>query len=179
MDSTTQLVSDTVAEQSIAEVLDLVGASRTGNVDKSPRRIIEAWRFACRGVDLDPAEALGQPAASSSTAEVSISGIPVLSTCEHQFLPFFGTATITYAPAGLIVGFGRIAKMVDILAGRPQLQERLTSSIADVLESVLHPIALRVELTCTQTCMMMSPAMTLDSTVRTVESRGWSLGSQP
>lgn len=104
---------------------------------------------------------------------VEVTKIPVRSVCEHHLLPFFGFASIKYIPkGGKILGLSKFARIVDFLSRKPQVQEALTSEIADYLWETLSPIGLEVSLECTHTCMTIRGIKAEDSSTKTTATRG-------
>lgn len=104
------------------------------------------------------------------SSPLSMTGIPFYSLCAHHFLPFFGEAHIVYAPGNRLVGLSKLARAVDFLARRPQVQERLTEQLADMLDNRLEPAGLMVVLEARHLCMEMrgvrSSGMTRTSAAR-------------
>lgn len=88
------------------------------------------------------------------TTPITISGIEFCSTCEHHWLPFMGTVTVSYVPDKNIIGLSKIPRVVKYFSRRPQLQERLTRDIGLYLVDILKPKSLTVEVTATHTCVM-------------------------
>ena len=96
-----------------------------------------------------------QPLETQSTSPVIVRDLPFHSLCAHHMLPFFGTCTIAYQPAGAIAGLGWFPRLVDNLSRRPQLQERLVEQIAAELQAALHPQGVAVCVTARQMCVEM------------------------
>ena len=112
-----------------------------------------------------------EPKSSGNTVEIN--KIPVRSVCEHHLLPFFGFAEIKYIPKnGKILGLSKFARIVDFFARKPQVQENLTSEIADYLWKTLSPVGLEVSLECTHTCMTIRGVKADSSTTKTTAKRG-------
>lgn len=103
---------------------------------------------------------------------VVIRNIEFRSVCEHHLLPFLGIASVAYLPGGRVVGLGAIAKVVEIIASRPQLQERLTEQIADALQSGLEPAGLLVALDAVHGCVTSRGRRQPRSSTLTIASRG-------
>jgi GTP cyclohydrolase I len=103
---------------------------------------------------------------------VILRNIPFYSMCEHHFLPFYGMAHVGYIPKGRVVGISKIARVVEVLARRPQLQERLTSEIADTMNEALKPSGVGVVLEATHLCMTMRGVQKSGSLVVTSANRG-------
>ena len=109
----------------------------------------------------------------SSGNIVEINKIPVRSVCEHHLLPFFGFANIKYIPKnGKILGLSKFARIVDFLSRKLQVQENLTSEIADYLWEILNPLGIEVSLECTHTCMTVRGVKAESSTTKTTAKRG-------
>ena len=102
---------------------------------------------------------------------VVLRDLPFYSMCAHHLVPFFGTATVAYVPNERIIGLGAVPRLLDHLARRPQLQERLSAQLADALQAKLDPVALGIRLTTRQMCMEMRGARS-QGTVETCVLRG-------
>jgi len=124
----------------VREIIEAIGenASREGLV-RTPERIAEMYAELFSGLFEDPLAVLATGFEESHKEMVVLKNIPFYSLCEHHFLPFHGQAHVGYVPDGRIVGVSKIARVVDILARRPQMQERLTSQVADTLMEGLSP----------------------------------------
>ena len=121
----------------------------------TPRRIAEAYVEVFGGLHVDAAEFLTVGFEEGHSEMVILRDIPFFSMCEHHFLPFHGSAHVAYIPRGRVVGISKIARLVDSVARRPQLQERLTSQIADALISALEPDGVAVAVEAEHLCMTM------------------------
>ncbi|MEI7925411.1 MAG: GTP cyclohydrolase I FolE [Chloroflexota bacterium] len=119
----------------------------------TPRRITDMYLELFEGLHQDPAEQLAVQFEEGHDEMVILKDIPFYSMCEHHFLPFHGTAHVGYLPDGRIVGLSKIARAVEIFARRPQVQERLTSQIADSIESVLGAKGVGVVIEAEHLCM--------------------------
>lgn len=128
--------------------------SREG-LSETPSRFSKAWKFWNSGYAVDPAEIIKTFVDGSEKYDgiVFQGRIPVYSHCEHHLAPFFGVAHVGYIPKDSIVGLSKIARIVDVFARRLQVQERLTSQIAEILDSSLKPRAVGVVLRCRHLCM--------------------------
>jgi GTP cyclohydrolase I len=128
--------------------------SRPGLAD-TPVRVAKAWKHWTSGYAQDPAELLKvfEDGAEQYNELIVVRGIPVYSHCEHHLAPFFGKATIGYLPNGRIVGLSKLTRLVDCFSKRLQVQERLTSQIADALMTHLEPKAVGVVIRCRHMCM--------------------------
>lgn len=122
----------------------------------TPRRVAEHFITAFAGQRVNLEAMLGEPvriADGERSEVVALTGIPFHSTCEHHLLPFEGLAHVYYAPHHSIVGFSRIAALIEAAALRPQLQERLGEQIAAVIMAVLEPRGVVVRLEATHACI--------------------------
>jgi GTP cyclohydrolase I len=128
--------------------------SRPGLLE-TPMRVAKAWKHWTSGYAQDPATLLKvfEDGAEHYNELIVVRGIPVYSHCEHHLAPFFGKATIGYVPNGKIVGLSKLTRLVDCFAKRLQVQERLTSQIADALMTNLDPKAVGVVIRCRHLCM--------------------------
>lgn len=127
---------------------------RPGLVE-TPSRVSKAWKQWTAGYSQDPADLLKvfEDGANEYNELILVRGIPVYSHCEHHLAPFFGKATIGYLPNGKIVGLSKLTRLVDCFAKRLQVQERLTTQIANALLMHLQPQAVGVVISCRHACM--------------------------
>ena len=145
-------------EIAIKQLLSGIGETRLNEevIANTPRRIAAMYaEFFC-DIDRDPGDVLEVLYQEKYEEMIVMRDISFFSICEHHFLPFVGTADIVYIPkGGRIVGASKLARAVDIAAGRPQLQERLTQQIADALVEKLDPMGVLVRLQATHLCMTL------------------------
>lgn len=127
---------------------------REGLVD-TPERIARMYEEIYGGLGEDAAAHLAKQFTVDNNEIVIEKDITFYSTCEHHLLPFFGKAHIAYIPNGKVVGLSKLARTVDIYARRPQIQERMTSEIADALEANLNPKGIMVMVEAEHMCMTM------------------------
>ena len=120
---------------------------------ETPRRIADMYLELFEGLHLDAAGQLAVQFDEAHDEMVILKDIPFYSMCEHHFLPFHGTAHVGYLPDGKIVGLSKIARAVEIFARRPQVQERLTSQIANAIESALGAKGVGVVIEAEHLCM--------------------------
>lgn len=143
-------------ERSISTLLEFLGenSDREG-LRETPTRFLTAWRFWTSGYQLDAATILKQfeDGAQNYDQLVFQGAIPLYSHCEHHLAPFFGVAHIGYIPRERIVGLSKLARLVDVFARRLQVQERLTTQVAQALMDHLKPRAAGVVLRCRHMCM--------------------------
>lgn len=159
----------------VTELLIAIGEdpNREG-VRDTPTRVATAYGEFFGGVGVDAGDRLGEPmpAESASGNLVMMGGIEFRSMCEHHLLPFFGTATIAYVPAARIVGLGRLPLLVDAIASRPQLQERLTDEVADALDTHLVPAGILVHIEASHQCVSARGARQTGTSTVTMSARG-------
>ncbi len=144
------------AEAAVRELLLALGENpdREG-LRETPRRVAAAYAEMLGGRQID-AEALLQVGFDEGHDEmVILRDIPFFSICEHHLIPFRGTAHVAYVPRGRVVGISKLARLVDAVARRPQLQERLTAQIADIMMQALEPDGVAVAVEAEHLCMTM------------------------
>ena len=125
-------------------------------LSKTPERVAQALGYLTSGYAKTVEEVLNGAIFTESYDEmVVVKDIEVYSLCEHHLLPFFGKAHIAYLPAGKIVGLSKLARLVDMFARRLQIQERLTTQIAEALQQALQPAGVGVVIEAAHFCMMM------------------------
>ena len=123
---------------------------------RTPSRIAKLYSEIFSDIHSDPGELLEISYTEDHSELVLVKDIPLYSMCEHHFLPFFGKAHVAYIPkGGKIVGIGKLAQVTEAFARRPQLQERLTTQIADCLHNRLNPFGVMVVIEAEHMCMSM------------------------
>ena len=123
---------------------------------KTPDRVARAWEAMTDGYRIDPREVLrGALFHEDCRDMVLVREIELYSLCEHHLLPFFGKCHVAYLPNRRIVGLSKLARVVEVFARRLQVQERLTSQIAEVIQDVLEPHGVGVVIEARHLCMMM------------------------
>ncbi|MBC7519123.1 MAG: GTP cyclohydrolase I [Microbacteriaceae bacterium] len=170
----------------VGELLAAIGEDplREG-LRETPNRVAQSYSEFFAGLGVDPLEHLQDVvaigSASGTAMAVPFTGLGDLvllreiefrSMCEHHLLPFVGVAHLAYRPKDRLVGLGRLARVVDTLAARPQLQERLTEQIADALETGLAPSGVFVMLEATHLCLAARGTRQARSTTVTTAARG-------
>lgn len=161
-------------EQLVRQLLDELGEdpSRDGLV-ATPSRVWKSLSFLTDGYSQDVADVVGDAVFEEQYDEmVVVRDIEFFSLCEHHLLPFFGRAHIAYVPDGKIVGLSKLPRVVDVYSHRLQVQERLTTQIADALETVLQPKGVAVVLEGSHLCMMMRGVQKQNSQTLTSAMRG-------
>lgn len=171
--SSTHPVQAAEIEEAFRAVLSAIGEdpAREG-LATTPERIAELYAELFAGLREDPVKELATGFEEGHQEMVILKGIDFYSMCEHHFLPFFGTASVGYIPRGRIVGVSKLARVVDILSKRPQVQERLTSQIADTIKEALDPAGVAVVLKAEHLCMTMRGVKKPGSKVVTSATRG-------
>lgn len=143
-------------EDNIRRMLQFVGedTEREG-LSETPARVAKAWEFWCKGYNEDPADILKvfEDGAEKVDEMVMVRDIPFYTHCEHHMAPFFGKATVAYIPNGKIVGLSKINRLVDCFARRLQVQERLTTQVADAIMEHLQPKGVGVIINARHLCM--------------------------
>jgi GTP cyclohydrolase I len=138
---------------------------------ETPARVARAFKENFAGLWQSPEEVLTTTFDIGHEELVIIRDIEVFSHCEHHLTPFHGVAHVGYIPSGKITGLSKVARLVDLYARRPQVQERLTSQIADAMVEILNAAGVIVIIDCEHLCMSMrgvrkSEARTVTSAVR-------------
>jgi GTP cyclohydrolase I len=146
------------AAAAVRELLLAVGEDpdRPG-LQATPDRVARAYAETFAGLWQDPAEVLSTTFDEDHDEMVLVKDIPMYSTCEHHLVPFHGVAHIGYIPGedGRVTGLSKLARLVEVYARRPQVQERMTSQIADALADVLKPRGVLVVIEAEHLCMAM------------------------
>ncbi|MBI4337844.1 MAG: GTP cyclohydrolase I FolE [Chloroflexi bacterium] len=161
------------ARRSVAALLQAIGEDpeREGLRD-TPRRVAEMYRELFAGLGKDPRDELSVGFAEEHQGVVLLRDIPFFSMCEHHLLPFFGHAHIGYVPSGRVVGASKLVRAFEVLAHRPQLQERLTHQMAEALEAALRPEGVGVVVAAEHLCMTMRGVKKPGTLIVTSAARG-------
>ncbi len=138
----------------------------------TPRRVARMYKELFGGLFEDPAEHLGVGFSEQYDEMVVLREIPFHSMCEHHLLPFMGKAHIAYLPHGKVVGLSKLARVVEVCSRRPQVQERLTQQIADLIMSRLDAKGCAVIIEATHTCMTIRGVRKPGSEMVTSAMRG-------
>jgi GTP cyclohydrolase I len=159
MKSTTQPTTLTSAsyEELVREMLVRLGEDpdREGLI-RTPERVKKAYEFLTRGYKEDP-EALLRKALFTVTYDemVIVKDVEMFSLCEHHMLPFFGKVHVAYIPNGKVIGLSKIPRLIEIFSRRLQIQERLTTQIAETIQKTIEPQGVGVVIEARHLCMMM------------------------
>jgi len=123
---------------------------------KTPKRVAKSWEYFSEGYRADVNNIINEAVFHEDCSEmVVVRDIEFFSMCEHHMIPFFGRAHVGYLPNGKLIGLSKIPRIVDMFSRRLQLQERLTSQVANTLEEVLKPIGVAVVMEGRHLCMQM------------------------
>ena len=173
MRGTVDTVDQAAVREAVRRIIEAIGEDpeREGLRD-TPRRVAESYAELFAGVHQDPRDVLSAFFEESHREMVILRDIPFYSLCEHHFLPFHGRAHVGYVPEGRVVGASKIARVVDVLARRPQMQERLTGQIADAISEALAPDGVAVIIEAEHLCMTMRGVQKPGTTLVTSATRG-------
>ncbi len=138
----------------------------------TPERVARMYAELFEGLRIDPAKLLSVGFEVGHDEMVILKDIPFYSVCEHHFMPFHGVAAVGYIPDGRVVGLSKLARLVDAYARRPQIQEQLTSQIADTLMEALQPDGVAVVIEAEHLCMTARGAKKPGSRMVTSATRG-------
>lgn len=160
-------------EEAVKMILEAIGENpgREGLID-TPKRVANMYEEIFSGLDCNPKEFLEVFFTEYHDELVLVKDIPLYSMCEHHLLPFYGKAHVAYIPkGGKVIGISKLARVAEGYARRPQLQERLTSQIADCIKDTLKPYGVMVVIEAEHMCMTMRGirkpgALTVTSAVR-------------
>jgi GTP cyclohydrolase I len=157
----------------VREILLAIGEDpERDGLRETPERVARMYAEVFAGLRSDPAEELRVTFPEDHREMVILKDIPFASFCEHHLLPFTGHAHIGYIPNGRIIGLSKLARLVDGYAKRPQVQERMTSAIADTLMDTLKPDGVAVLIEATHTCMTIRGVQKPGATMVTSAVRG-------
>lgn len=162
-------------QQAVRSIIEAIGEDleREGMLG-TPQRVAEMYGELFDGIHQDPKEVLSVGFEEGHREMVILKDIPFYSMCEHHLLPFYGVAHVGYIPNsnGRVVGASKIARVVEIVAHRPQLQERMTTQIAEALVEALHPDGVAVVIQAQHLCMTMRGIEKPGSNMVTSANRG-------
>ncbi len=162
-------------EKAVREILEAIGEDpdRDGLL-RTPERVADMYAEIFSGLHDDPDEVLDVTFESGHDEMVMVRDIPLHSHCEHHLVPFVGKAHVAYIPNadGRITGLSKLVRLVDVYARRPQVQENLTTQIADTLEAVLRPRGVLVSIEAEHLCMSMRGVRKPGTTTVTTAVRG-------
>jgi len=169
------VVDEAVIRKAMASIIKAIGEDpkREGLVD-TPTRVAEMYSELFAGLDMNPSEELKVGYELGHREMVIVKDIPFYSMCEHHLLPFYGAVHIGYIPdvSGRVVGISKLARVVDIISKRPQIQERMTTQIADAIVDGLKPQGVAVVAQAEHMCMVMRGVKKPGSNITTSALRG-------
>lgn len=144
-------------ESAVRDIIKAVGEDiKRPEIANTPRRVADMYEEILSGMNLNPEKELEVIFEKEHDEIVLLKGIPLYSICEHHLLPFIGKAHVAYIPRGSrVTGLSKLARVVDILAKRLQVQERLTTDIADIIMKKLRPKGVMVIIEAEHLCMSM------------------------
>ena len=144
-------------EKAVAEILEAVGENlERRDIKDTPRRVAEMYEEILGGTKMDPEKELEVVFEKDHDEIVLLKGIPLYSVCEHHLLPFVGKAHIAYIPSNnKVTGLSKLVRVVDIMSRRLQVQERLTTDIAEIIMKKLNPKGVMVIIEAEHMCMSM------------------------
>jgi GTP cyclohydrolase I len=144
-------------EKAIRDILEAIG-EEPGRKDilDTPRRVAEMYEEIFSGIKQEPEKELEVILEQKHNEIVLLKNIPLYSVCEHHLMPFFGKAHLAYIPkGGRVTGLSKLARVVEILSRRPQVQERLTAQIAEIIMKKLKPLGCMVVIEAEHLCLSM------------------------
>ena len=141
--------------KAVREILEAIGEDpKRRDIIDTPRRVADMYEEIFSGINKDPAKELEVILDQKHDEIILLKSIPLYSVCEHHLLPFVGKAHVAYIPRqGRVTGLSKLARVVDVLSKRPQVQERLTSQIAEIIMSKLKPQGCMVVIEAEHMCM--------------------------
>ncbi|NQU09217.1 GTP cyclohydrolase I FolE [bacterium] len=143
-------------ERAVAMILEAVGEDpRRDGLQETPQRVARMYEEIFGQGTEDPRISLGKQFDEDHHEMVLLRDIPFSSMCEHHLMPFFGKAHVAYIPNGHVVGISKLARVVEAFSQRPQVQERMTSQIADTINDELKPEGVAVVCEAAHTCMTL------------------------
>ena len=160
-------------EDAVSKILRYIGedTERDGLAD-TPRRVAQLYTEIFSGLRENPADFLSTLFEGDYYDPVLVSDIPFYSICEHHLLPFTGLAQVAYHPSGRVIGASKVPRIIDSISRRPQIQERLTSEIADIIHSGLNSQSTVVYMSAEHMCMAMRGVEKKGSKIVTFAQRG-------
>jgi GTP cyclohydrolase I len=169
------MIDEAAIKKSVREIIKAIGDNpqRDGLLE-TPRRVAEMYHELFAGMDKDPREELKVGYELGHREMIILKDIPFYSMCEHHLLPFYGVVHIGYIPnaEGRVVGISKLARVVECVSRRPQIQERMVSEIADAINEGLKPDGVAVVVQAEHLCMVMRGIKKPGSSVVTSALRG-------
>lgn len=160
-------------KKAVVELLSAIGEDpNREELLATPEKVAESYVGFFSGVGVDASAVLAETFPAEHNDVVILKDIELVSVCEHHLLPFTGSAHIAYLPSDRVIGLGRLPKLVEVLAARPQLQENLTAQIADALEKGLDTKGVVVVIEARHHCVASRGARQPEANTVTVATRG-------
>jgi GTP cyclohydrolase IA len=169
------MIDETRIKRAVREIIEAIGEDPTREgIRDTPQRVGEMYAELFQGLHKDPKEDLEVGFELGHREMVVLKDIPFYSMCEHHLLPFYGVAHVGYIPnaEGRIVGISKLARVVETIARRPQVQERMTTEIADAIDEGIKPAGVAVVIQAEHLCMTMRGIKKPGSNVITSAIRG-------
>jgi len=169
------VVNEADIKKAVTTIIKAIGEDpeREG-LSETPRRVAEMYTELFAGLDMDPVAELTVGYELGHREMVIVKDIPFYSMCEHHLLPFYGVVHIGYVPdaSGRVVGISKMARVVEVIARRPQIQERMTTQIADAIVDGIQPHGVAVVVQAEHMCMVMRGVKKPGSNIITSALRG-------
>ena len=162
-------------ERAVISIIEAIGENpKREGLAGTPQRVAEMYAELFSGIDKDPKQELATGFGEGHREMVIVKDIPFYSLCEHHLLPFYGSAHVGYIPNvnGRVVGASKLARVVEIISHRPQIQERMTTQIAEAIVEALQPDGVAVVIEAEHLCMIMRGIKKPGSNIVTSANRG-------
>ena len=168
------MVDKEKAGEAIHSFLEALGLDLTElDMEKTPQRVADMYAYLFNGLGKDTKHIWGELFPAENDSIVAVKNIPFYSMCEHHLVPFFGRVSLAYKPGnGLVAGFSKFTKLVELLSHRPQLQERLTEQIAQSIVDGIKAQGVLVVVEAQQLCMTMRGVQKPGTITSTIVTRG-------
>jgi GTP cyclohydrolase I len=169
------MINEAKIKRAMRDIIEAIGEDPSReSIKNTPQRVAEMYAELFSGIEKDPKEDLGVEFELGHREMVILKDVPFYSMCEHHLLPFYGVAHIAYIPnaEGRIVGISKLARVVETVARRPQIQERMTTVIADAILAGLKAAGVGVVIQAEHLCMIMRGIKKPGSNVITSALRG-------
>ncbi len=167
------MIDNKLIEKSTLDLLNAIGEDTTREgLLETPKRVSKAYEEILSGYNQDAKDYLDKTFKHSGEDEILQSGIEFYSLCEHHLLPFYGKVNIAYIPNGKVVGLSKLSRVVDVFSKRLQLQERLTSQIADAIYENLDCKGVLVFIEAEHMCMNMRGVKRSGTITKSIVARG-------
>ncbi len=161
-------------KNAVTELLTAIGEDpKRSELQATPEKFAEAYQEFFKGVGVDPLSILADAFPAEQNDVVILKDIELVSICEHHLLPFTGLAHIAYLPKDKVVGLGRLPKLVEVLSARPQLQENLTSQIAESIQAGLGAEGVIVVIEARHHCVASRGARQPEANTVTMKALGY------